>query len=59
MRRRDESLLGRAGTRERDFHLESNELAIVGLLEVKSLDRETGQRKYGFGARISCSVEGC
>lgn len=59
MRRRDESLLVRAGTCERGFHLESKELAVVGRLKGKSLDRATDQRKYGFGARVSRRVEGC
>lgn len=53
MRRRYESLLGRAGTRERGFHLESSELAMRARLKGKNLDRATGQRKYGLGARVS------
>jgi hypothetical protein len=59
MRKRDESLLGRGETRERGFQLDSNELAVGGRLKGNSLDRATGQRKYGFGARISRRVEGC
>lgn len=58
MRRRDESLLGRPGARDRGFHLESKELAVGGCLKGKSLDRATGQRKYGLGARFFCSMEG-
>jgi hypothetical protein len=58
MRRRDESLLGRGEARERGFHWDSNELAVGGRLKGDSLDRATGQRKYGFGARISRRVEG-
>jgi hypothetical protein len=58
MRRRDESLLGRGETREGGFQLDSNELAVGARLEGNSLDRATGQRKYGLGARISRSVEG-
>jgi hypothetical protein len=58
MRKRDESLLGRGETRERGFQLDSNELAVGGRLKGNSLDRATGQRKYGFGARISRRVEG-
>jgi hypothetical protein len=54
----DESLLGRGETRERGFQLDSNEPAVGGRLKGKSLDRATGQRKYGLGARISRRVEG-
>lgn len=58
MRRRDESLLGRGETRERGFQLDNNELAMGSRLKGNSLDRATGQRKYGFGARVSCRVDG-
>lgn len=53
MRRREESLLGRAGMREKVFHLASSELGVGARLKGKNLDRATGQRKYGLGARVS------